>query len=122
MHPPPSRYPTFPPTNQQPQKKHKNTKTQELPKSEGACWALLPGLEALQQAAGGYSLVAAAEAAAAGAAGAAGVTAGIEGLGLSGGAAQVCMSVCGCGGLGVHVCACVCCVCSRGGGAGRGRA
>jgi hypothetical protein len=58
---------------------------QDLPKSEAACWALLPGLKVLQQSASGYMLVAAAEAAAAGAAGAANVTSGIESLGLAGG-------------------------------------
>lgn len=58
---------------------------QDLPKSEAACWALLPGLQRLQQSAAGYMLVAAAEAAAAGAAGAATVTSGMEGLALAGG-------------------------------------
>jgi hypothetical protein len=67
---------------------------QDLPKGESACWALLPGLQQLQQSAAGYTLVAAAEAAAAGAAGAATVTAGIEGLGLAGAQqVRVCMCV-----------------------------
>lgn len=56
---------------------------EELPKSEAACWALLPGLQGLQQSATGYMLVAAAEAAATGAAGAANVTSAMEGLGLA---------------------------------------
>ncbi|WIA32643.1 hypothetical protein OEZ86_003445 [Tetradesmus obliquus] len=60
----------------------------ELPKSESAAWAALPGLQQLAALAGSYLLVACAEAAAEGAAGAEGAGKGLEGLGLAGGAAQ----------------------------------
>uniref|UniRef100_A0A383WLW4 Signal recognition particle subunit SRP68 n=1 Tax=Tetradesmus obliquus TaxID=3088 RepID=A0A383WLW4_TETOB len=62
--------------------------TEELPKSESAAWAALPGLQQLAALAGSYLLVACAEAAAEGAAGAEGAGKGLEGLGLAGGAAQ----------------------------------
>lgn len=61
---------------------------QELPKSESAAWAALPGLQQLAAAAGAYQLVACAEAAVEGAAGAEGATKGLEGLGLAAAAAQ----------------------------------
>jgi hypothetical protein len=62
--------------------------TQELPKSEAAAWAAVPGLQQLAAQAGAFLLVACAEAAAEGAAGAEGASKGLEGLGLAGGAAQ----------------------------------
>jgi hypothetical protein len=61
---------------------------QELPKSESAAWAAVPGLQQLAGLAGSYLLVACAEAAAEGAAGAEGASKGLEGLGLAGAAAQ----------------------------------